>query len=205
MTRSVYRCVTAWALLGTARRGEGILHLNANLSPPGNRHRPELFSMPLSPKDCFSRPMIAALLLLATSLGAYADERDREAALLIEVFTTSQYPIQKTSSLRAPNDSRERYRRYDIDRISLLEEALSEGLPNDPVRAKQLVLTRFQTMDSTLGDQLENAGKGLAQAMTYDIDRLPAVVFDGQSVVYGVTDIDEALAQYHQWRERTER
>lgn len=149
--------------------------------------------------------MIAALLLLATSLGAYADESDREAALLIEVFTTSQYPIQKTTSLRAPNDSRERYRRYDIDRISLLEEALSEGLPNDPERAKQLVLTRFQTMDSTLGDQLENAGKGLAQAMTYGIDRLPAVVFEGQAVIYGVTDIDKALVQYHQWHERTER
>jgi integrating conjugative element protein (TIGR03757 family) len=161
--------------------------------------------MPLSPKGCFSRPMIAALLLLATSLGAYADERGREVALLIEVFTTSQYPIQKRTSLRAPNDSRERYRRYDIDRISLLEQQLSQGLPNDPVRAKQLVLTRFQTMDATLSDQLENAGKGLAQAMTYGIDRLPAVVFEGQAIVYGVTDIDEALAQYHQWRERTER
>ena len=31
---------------------------------------------------------------------------------------------------------------------------------------------------------------------------LPAVVFDGQAVIYGVTDIDEALARYHQWREQ---
>ena len=161
--------------------------------------------MPLFPKDCFSRPMIAALLLLATSLGAYADERDREAALLIEVFTTSQYPIQESTSVRAPNESRERYRRYDIDRIRLLEEQLSQGLPNDSARAKELVLSRFQTMDSTLIDQLEKAGKGLAQAVIYNIDRLPAVVFDGQAVIYGVTDIDEALVQYHQWHERTER
>ena len=161
--------------------------------------------MPTPPANRFRRPVIAAFFLLATSLCAYADWRGGETMPLIEVFTTSQYPIQESTSLRAPNDSRERYRRYHIDRISLLEEQLSQGLPNDPLRAKELVLERFQTMDSTLRDQLEKAGKGLAQAMTYGIDRLPAVVFDGQAVVYGVTDVDDALVQYHQWRERIER
>lgn len=157
--------------------------------------------MPLSLANRLSRLAIAAFLLLVVSLGGYADEHASEIAPFIEVFTTSQYPIQENTARRAPNESRGHCTLYDIDSISLLEQELSHGLPNDPPRAKQRVLQRFQSMDSTLVQQLENAGKGLAQAMAYGLDRLPAVVFDGQAVIYGVTDIDEALVRYHQWRE----
>ena len=87
-----------------------------------------------------------------------------------------------------PHESRGHYTRYDIDRISLLQQALSHGLPADPAQAKQLVLQRFQVMDAALSHRLENAGKGLAQAMAYGIDRTPAVVFDGRAVIYGVTE-----------------
>ena len=158
--------------------------------------------MPLSLANRLSRTAIAAFLLLVVSPGGYADEHASETAPFIEVFTTSQYPIQENTARRAPNESRGHYTRYDIDSISRLQQELSHGLPNDPPRAKQRVLLRFQAMDSTLIQQLENAGKGLAHALAYGIDRIPAVVFDGQAVIYGVTDIDEALAQYNLWRQR---
>ena len=161
--------------------------------------------MPLTPDHRFSRRVSPALLLLVAALGTDADERGREPAPFIEVFTTSQYPIQENTARRAPYDTHGQYIRYDIDRISLLEQELSRGLPADPARAKQRVLQRFQSMDSTLSQQLEQAGKGLAQAMRYGIDRMPAVVFDGQAVIYGVTDIDEALVRYHRWREEADR
>ena len=157
--------------------------------------------MQMSPANRSSRPAIAALLMLAAALWAYADEHGGETAPLIEVFTTAQYPIQEHTVPHAPHEARGHYTRYDVDRISLLQQALSHGLPADPARAKQRVLQRFQAMDATLSQPLENAGKGLAQAMTYGIDRLPAVVFDGRAVIYGLTDIDEALVRYHQWRE----
>ena len=36
--------------------------------------------------------------------------------------------------------------------------------------------------------------------MQYGIDRIPAIVFDSQAVVYGVTDLSAALAHYQAWQ-----
>ena len=46
----------------------------------------------------------------------------------------------------------------------------------------------------------KNAAIGLAKAVQYGIDRYPAIVFDGRVVVYGVTDLVEALDRYKAWR-----
>jgi integrating conjugative element protein (TIGR03757 family) len=89
---------------------------------------------------------------------------------------------------------------YKVDRINLFQQALSEDLPIDPKTAKQVALDRFQRMDSHLSSELENAAKGLIQAMQYGIDRYPAIVFDGKAVVYGVTDVKAANELYEQWR-----
>ena len=43
-------------------------------------------------------------------------------------------------------------------------------------------------MDVGLSGELENAAIGLVKAMQYGLDRYPAIVFDGQFVVYGMTD-----------------
>ncbi|MEA3275692.1 MAG: DUF1525 domain-containing protein, partial [Pseudomonadota bacterium] len=39
-------------------------------------------------------------------------------------------------------------------------------------------------------------------AAEYGIDRYPAIVLDGQAVVYGVTDVGEALRHYRMWQGR---
>ena len=36
--------------------------------------------------------------------------------------------------------------------------------------------------------------------MQYGIDRYPAIVFDGQAVVYGLTDIYAAYQLYQRWQ-----
>ena len=89
---------------------------------------------------------------------------------------------------------------YLIDRIYKLQEELSIDLPADPESAKSLALQRFQRMDTQLSRELENAAKGLVQAMQYGIDRYPAIVFDGQAVVYGLTDIYAATQLYQRWQ-----
>ena len=89
---------------------------------------------------------------------------------------------------------------YLIDRIYKLQEELSIDLPADPESAKTLALQRFQRMDTQLSGELENAAKGLVQAMQYGIDRYPAIVFDGQAVVYGLTDIPAATQLYQRWQ-----
>ena len=94
---------------------------------------------------------------------------------------------------------------YEIDQISQLQRELSRGLPNDAEQAKQLVSQRFQLINVTVSQRLENTAKGLVKAMHYGIDRTTAMVFDGQAVIYGVTDVDEASQRYRQWRERNDR
>ena len=89
---------------------------------------------------------------------------------------------------------------YVIDRIHRLQRELSDDLPADSESAKKLVLQRYQRMDMQLSTELENAAKGLVQAMQYGIDRYPAIVFDGQAVVYGLTDINAATQLYQRWQ-----
>ena len=109
----------------------------------------------------------------------------------IEVFTDSSLPMVSGNDHATV---------YVIDRINRLQQELSNDLPADPVSAKTLALQRFQRMDTQLSSELENAAKGLVQAMQYGIDRYPAIVFDGQAVVYGRTDIPAATQLYQGWQ-----
>ena len=47
---------------------------------------------------------------------------------------------------------------------------------------------------------MQASATALAKAMQYGVDRYPAIVFDGQAVVYGVTDLKAALVHYQMWR-----
>lgn len=114
-----------------------------------------------------------------------------EAAPAIEVFTDSKFQVFSVSDNTTV---------YVMDRINQLQQALSVDLPSDPENAKRLVLSRFQRLDAQLSSELENAAKGLVQAMQYGIDRYPAIVFDGVAVVYGVADVTAASQLYQRWQ-----
>ena len=116
-----------------------------------------------------------------------------EAAPAIEVFTDSKFQVFSVSDNTTV---------YVMDRINQLQQALSEDLPSDPENAKRLVLSRFQRMDAQLSSELENAARGLVQAMQYGINRYPAIVFDGVAVVYGVADVTAATQLYQRWQTR---
>lgn len=116
-----------------------------------------------------------------------------EAAPAIEIFTDSKFQVVSVSDNTTV---------YVMDRINQLQQALSEDLPSDPENAKRLVLSRFQRMDAQLSSELENAAKGLVQAMQYGIDRYPAIVFDGVAVVYGAVDVTAATQLYQRWQTR---
>ncbi len=109
----------------------------------------------------------------------------------IEVFVTGDIlHIEKTAGMTV----------YRIDAIARLQARLSRDLPDDPQAARDIVLTRFAQLDTGQSLRLENAARGLARAMHYGIDRYPAIVFDGQAVVYGITDIDVTLGIWHRWQ-----
>ena len=139
-------------------------------------------------------------LLLTGTLGAsvqaseIAIEQAIEQTPTIEVFTDSSLQIVSGNDHATV---------YLIDRINRLQQELSNDLPADSESAKTLALQRFQRMDTQLSSELENAAKGLVQAMQYGIDRYPAIVFDGQAVMYGITDIHAATQLYQRWQEES--
>lgn len=134
--------------------------------------------------------VITALLVLVLILSAGKPVRAGEAPH-IEVFVTEEFlPLAATQGATV----------YVIDGLSRIEAGLSRDLPADPKAAKALVLEHFARMEAGQGPQLENAAQGLARAMHYGIDRYPAIVFNGQAVVYGLTDLDAASRFYRKWQ-----
>jgi integrating conjugative element protein (TIGR03757 family) len=87
---------------------------------------------------------------------------------------------------------------YRLDAMTLIEEQLSQGLP--AVEAQALAV--LQRMESEIRRkyqaQIINASNGMTLAIHYRLDRLPAVVIDRKAVIYGVPDVERALAIYQQ-------
>ena len=122
-------------------------------------------------------------------------------ALVIEFFTTGGQPVVATEHERLRTAT---ITTYAVDGLERFESGLSEGLPADPDAAKAEALRRIQLLDDARMAPAKNAAFGLAKAVQYGVDRYPALVFDERVVVYGVTDLVEALNHYEAWqREQT--
>ncbi len=121
---------------------------------------------------------------------------------LVEVFTTTELPVGGEVAITSEaTHAKTEVHVYELDGIQRVEAKLSQGLSADPEQSKQVVLQRFQQLHEDDHARMQRAAMGLAKTMQYGIDRYPAVVFDGEVAIYGVTDIDEALRRYQQWRE----
>jgi integrating conjugative element protein (TIGR03757 family) len=118
-----------------------------------------------------------------------------------EVFTTTDHQVAPSSARgygsRWPAIDLQIYR---LDGIQQFEEGLSGNLPTDPESARRAALQRIAQLDEQRTATLRSAAAGLAKAMQYGLDRYPATVFDGQAVVYGLTDLDAALDHYRTWQ-----
>lgn len=137
---------------------------------------------------------------------AQATQRAVVRSYLIEVFTTTDFPVTNEATINRQTTYRESVLHvYKLDGIQRIEAKLSKGLTADPDQSKRIVLQRIQQLDEAARAWMQRTAMGLAKAVQYGIDRYPAIVFDGEVVIYGVTDIREALRQYQQWREGEKR
>jgi len=110
----------------------------------------------------------------------------------VEVFTnTATYvpiPASAPYSLQV----------YRLDAMVLIEEQLNQGLPSNEHDA----LAALQRIEGEIRrkyqDQIINASNGMTLAIHYRLDRLPAVVINRQAVIYGVPDVQQAVAIYMQ-------
>ena len=54
---------------------------------------------------------------------------------------------------------------------------------------------------SRLDNELRTAYLPLGTMMAYALDRFPVIIFDRETVIYGVTDLEQAMNRYRQWIE----
>lgn len=106
----------------------------------------------------------------------------------------------ETTVYRQPGNQGVEIQIYRLDVIQQIESELTRDLASYPEQAKSAVMERIQLLDADARAEMQNAATGMAKAMQYGIDRLPAMAIDGQTVVYGVTDLREALGHYAAWQ-----
>jgi integrating conjugative element protein (TIGR03757 family) len=125
-----------------------------------------------------------------------------DSVLIVEFFTTREQKVRSDSHVETKQqDQRIDLQDTHLDGIQQFESVLSRELPTDFKQAKQIALQRLQHLDENLMESLQQAAIGLTKAMQYGLDRYPAIVFDNQAVVFGITDLEQALRLYRQWQE----
>ncbi len=131
----------------------------------------------------------AAWFLVASSTALAAD------TARIEVFTTAGTPI---AGISAPA-----VRVYNLDAPALIEAEINSKLPRDPSTAHRYAQRTLKGQWHEAAERLTQAYRGLLKGSQYGLEKLPAIVFDGRAVVYGITDLDQALGDYRRWKARS--
>lgn len=131
----------------------------------------------------------------------FADQPGPNPPQIIEVFTSAKHPIVDTDTNGSGSDWRGLdITVYEIDGIESIERELSFNLPAESQQSKSVALLRLQRLDESTRSRLHSAATGLAKALQYGVEHYPAIVFDGEAVVYGITDLNVALEQYRTWQ-----
>jgi len=150
----------------------------------------------------YSQHIVAIIILFTVTGTAYSSPSYQEA-MVVEIFTTSdlvgQWEHVDSNKKAHQNIILQLYR---VNGIQHIEAELSRDLSADPSEAKQSVLRRIHNLDEQSRSEMQTSAMALAKAMQYGIDRFPAIVFDGQTVVYGVKDLKVALAYFQEWQAR---
>ncbi len=142
------------------------------------------------------------IVFLVVALPASAQPQVTEPSQLVEVFYSTETPGLAPSDKSHITTGDYKYRFYPLNHIKRIERELSTMLSSDPGIARQQVLSRIQNQSVIEPNQLQVCAEGLAKAFQYGIDRSPAIVIDSKAVVYGVTNIREALQRYENWLQR---
>ena len=138
-------------------------------------------------------------LLLFLSHAIQAEKPMVMTPTSIEIFTTIDQPISAIDTFVAKHPEIE-VRIHRLDAIKQVEDKLSQGLSADPDKAKRLVLRKLQQLGKATRSQLEHSARSLAKAVQYGVEKYPAIVFDGELVIYGLTDLSAALMHYRHWQ-----
>lgn len=135
-----------------------------------------------------------AVLASTLALTAFAHAQPQtDKRLKVEAFIVSDRPLVMRD-IAASCCSITVHR---LDTFQALSDELSRGLPSNPVLAEQIVQRVFHERKADIQSTAEVHAKVIQKAISYGLTRYPALVFnDGESVIYGVTDLKTALSIY---------
>lgn len=125
----------------------------------------------------------ALVPLIAAAVLAVGPAHAQQPIQKVEVFANSAMVLTNAQGATV----------YRLDGLQQLQDELSQGLPSDPNKAAQIAQQRMRAMGAGLQERASNAATGIGLATQYGVDRMPAVVINGQAIVYGVTDVAEAV------------
>ncbi|PUA30392.1 MAG: integrating conjugative element protein [Cellvibrio sp. 79] len=112
----------------------------------------------------------------------------------IEVFTDTPTALGNVSGIEVIH--------YDLSIPERIKEKYLPALPGDIDRAKKIMKTYLASVQGMeFQKAIREAYRGHEKMVQYQLEKIPAVVFNqGQYVVYGITDIQRALALYKSHR-----
>ena len=122
-----------------------------------------------------------------------------QAESRVEVITGNGFPVIKAEVLAAQGITVEI---YDLDAPARLEAELSAGLSADPKQAEIDARAYLALLgEAGLRERVERAYRVQLRARELGLDRYPAVIFDGNVIIYGLTDLLDAMNRYRRWRQ----
>jgi integrating conjugative element protein (TIGR03757 family) len=121
------------------------------------------------------------------------------SAPFIEVIHSDAYPVTGIQALKRQGMA---IKLYNLDDGKRLVSQLATNLPHNQDAAKKTLQQRFKKMgNQAVKGQFIRAYQGVIVGTQYGVTRYPAVIFDhGRAVVYGITDLPQALTLYRQWQ-----
>lgn len=152
----------------------------------------------------FSQPLPAWLWLMVlaipmtvcSSTAVYAQSLTEPLTVL--AFTDSRrFPISQADSPEV------KLTVYDLAAPKLAVANLNAQLklPANPTLATAQAKDYLQSHQAELSKRILPTYEGLSKAINLGVSHYPALVFNGQAVIYGVTDIQEGLELYRNWQQ----
>lgn len=141
------------------------------------------------------RALIPAMLAAAVA-AAPASAKAQAGVTTVEVFANS------ATHIHAQPQTPYLQRIYRVDGMAAISQQLSMRLPGDEAQAKTYMLQAEAQIRKRYKDQIVNAAHGISLAIHYRLDRLPAIVINRSAVIYGIANVEQAVALYQQSRGR---
>lgn len=119
-------------------------------------------------------------------------QAQQAGVLTVEVFANSAMHITPAPGPALPY----KLNVYRVDALQNLEKSLTQALPQNEADARRWLAANQARIQREVQPQAVAAANAVALAHHYRINRLPAMVIDRKAIVYGLTDVDAAVARY---------